>query len=115
MTLTEEKLGINALGFSEQYVYSPDGNMTIRCTDGLSHHYAYDGLDQLISEEGNEAISSYQHDSNYNLVQKNKMDVEINELNELIRQGSLFCTYDKCGNLVSKKSPTNSGNLPMIN
>ena len=102
------KTAIVSSYFSENYSYGTTGNLKERCTDDVLHRYSYDGLDQLVSEEGGESEFSYHNDSNYNRIEKNAQHCETNSLNELIRQGDLFCSYNNNGNLISKKSPEDS-------
>ena len=69
----------------------------------LTYTYAYDSLNQLISENG--FIShTYQHDFIYNRTSKNEQPYTINALNQLLSQTNCSYKYDDNGNLIEKIS-----------
>ncbi|MCB1106853.1 MAG: hypothetical protein KDK76_02010 [Chlamydiia bacterium] len=90
---------------SESATYDACHQITQKNSNGKNHGYTYDPLGQLISEtiESIEQIRSY--DSAYNLLSYNRIDTEINSLNELKSLGGIQCQYDQNGNQVYKKSP----------
>ena len=66
--------------FSQVFDYDPSDNLIfIREADHL-HQYTYDGLSQLTSEDG----TTYRFDSNYNRIEKDGQQIDVNELNEIL-------------------------------
>ncbi|PJD95543.1 MAG: hypothetical protein CK425_08490 [Parachlamydia sp.] len=80
--------------------YDAVDNVIAMTTNGNEVRYAYDELDQLISE----ADDSYQYDTNHNRIEENGVAWISNELDELLSTGATHCTYDLNGNLLSKKT-----------
>jgi RHS repeat-associated protein len=95
---------INSLYFNEEYVYSPKGNLVSRSHAQRSVDYTYDPLSQLTSESSNTS-QTYTYDALHNRLSKNGELCFSNDLNELIVQDEIICTYDLNGNLVKKTSP----------
>lgn len=85
--------------------YDACDNLTSIDEDDARTDFTYDGLDQLILERSPNHNSEYTYDSNYNRVEKNNENIELNELDELQSLGSISCEYDLNGNLVTKKIP----------
>lgn len=99
--LKGRKASITSPYFSESYCYENDNVIAIT-TNGNEVSYTYDELDQLT---GN-AKKSYLYDTNYNRIMENGVAWSSNELDELLSTGEAQCTYDLNGNLVSKKTAT---------
>ncbi len=91
--------------FRQECLYDPSGNLLSSTIDGSTYHYAYDGLSQLCSEQGAENLT-YTHDSLHNRTSKNSDSIELNDLNELVKQGNIHCVYDQNGNQIQQQSPT---------
>jgi RHS repeat-associated protein len=72
--------------------------------DVYSFKYKYDSLYQLTSEEGL-FKNRYNFDSLHNRRNKNGGEYDVNKVNELLSEGATSYVYDKCGNLIEKKSP----------
>lgn len=69
----------------------------------ISYTYAYDHLYQLISESG--CVShTYKNDSVYNRTAKDENPYSHNSLNQLLSQSNCSYEYDRNGNLLEKKS-----------
>lgn len=65
--------------------------------------FSYDNLYQLQAEEGVET-HAFQHDSLYNLLQKDQLTHQINSLSQLLHDGIEPYHYDINGNLIEKGS-----------
>jgi RHS repeat-associated protein len=97
-----------ALHFSETEIqYDPCGNLTSRAfSDPLGKlpcSYAYDDLYQLNKEEGLRS-HTYQHDSLYNRVQRDGLQLQINALNQLLNDHKGNYSYDPNGNLAESST-----------
>jgi RHS repeat-associated protein len=75
----------------------------------LANTYTYDGLNQLISENGF-VSHTYQNDSVYNRIAKNDQPHEVNVLNQLKSQNNFIYHYDDNGNLIEKRTESNKIN-----
>jgi len=93
--LLGQTLSLTSPYYAEEYVYDAVGNTIARCINGKESIYAYDGLDQLISENSDR----YTYDSLYNRREAHGRSFSYNLLNEL---NGPFC-YDLNGNLQSKE------------
>ncbi len=98
--------GIHSSYWQMQGEYDSCGNIeAVVQTDPVgetTHHYQYDGLNQLTAESGSET-HTYQLDSIGNRVKKDEISCVTNALNQLEKQGSTTYTYDTNGNLSSAK------------
>lgn len=101
-----QEILISSPYFSEKYEYDAVGNPIRILTENTENHYSYDALSQLSSEKNQEHSLTYVHDSLYNRTQKNGISHEINQLNELLSIANAHCAYDLNGNLISKKTPS---------
>lgn len=95
---TGRKTSISSSYLTENYFYSPTGNLLSKNDTS----YGYDGLSQLTLEKNSITENKYQYDSLYNRAYKNDEGVHTNELNELLTQGNLRCSYNLNGNLIQK-------------
>lgn len=86
----------------ESYTYDETNNIDVITTNDHTVNCSYDELNQLT----NENKEAYLYDTNYNQIQKNNETWTFNELDELLAAGEAQCTYDLNGNLLSKKTPT---------
>ena len=84
------KASIRSPYFTQECHYDPSGNLLHSVIDGQEQTYTYDGLSQLLSENG----MQYAFDSNYNRILKNGQPELHNDLDEF-----LSCTYDLNGNI----------------
>jgi len=75
--------------FSEEYLYDVIGNLEHKIMHDCEHHYTYDSLSQITSEDQ----ITYCHDSLYNRTHQNGLPSPTNDLNELIT-----LSYDENGN-----------------
>jgi len=96
------KTAITSPYMTQNCQYDAVDNVTAMNTNGNEIHYAYDALNQLISE----ADDSYQYDSNYNRMKENGVTWVSNELDELLSASETHCTYDLNGNMLTKKTPS---------
>jgi len=100
------EVDISSPYFSQQCDYDSIGNLISTTVDGTAHHYSYDHLSQLSSENGFPQSCSYAHDSLYNRTQRNGKTSTINDLNELLSVENVTCSYDLNGNQLLKKTPS---------
>lgn len=68
----------------------------------ITHHYEYDDLDHLQSEQGH-FTHTYQTDSIHNRLQKNHHRYHIDHHNQVTKQADCSYHYDLNGNLIRKK------------
>ena len=84
--------------------YDSVGNLLSKeRTDSLGTtqcHYSYDGLNQLVSEEGVQ-VHRYLYDSLNNRLQVDEQKCEVNALNELLSQGDCQYQNDARGNRIA--------------
>ena len=77
--------------------YDLVGNLISYVLNGEGRKFSYDGLEQLVEENGH----SYTFDFFYNRTSKNKVSYQVNALDELIASDGNHYTYDLNGNLIS--------------
>ncbi|MGC1122709.1 MAG: RHS repeat-associated core domain-containing protein [Candidatus Methanofastidiosia archaeon] len=99
------------------YQYDPVGNVTqlgygrLRDTQWVqsSEVFAYDGLDRLVSAQGDYGSLTYSYDGVGNRLSQNELTYTYNPMNELlsITDGAAF-TYDGNGNTLTKTRGTDA-------
>ncbi len=102
INLKEQKISLSSPYFTEECQYDPVGNLTDRTDDGINHHYTYDPLSQLSSENN----LTYAHNSLHNRTQKDDTHYATNDLNERINT-----PYDRNGNQLLLDTPSTSFQL----
>lgn len=63
-------------------------------------HFEYDGLHQLIKENGHH----YLYDSSFNRVQKDDQNYELNSLSQIMNDGICSYVYDANGNMINNET-----------
>jgi len=81
---------------NEQLTYDSAGNLTGQKLNGNANHYTYNDLYQLTSENQH----TYVYDSHYNRLAKDGVTHHVNELNQLLDDGTRRYQYDCNGNLI---------------
>lgn len=89
----------------QQCVYDAVDNLIQTEIDTAIEDYAYDDLAQLTKETRSDQSHTYLYDSHSNRREKDGLLAEVNDLDEVLSQGSVTCSYDQNGNLAVKQSP----------
>ena len=108
MSIQRDKLGRYAHYHSPYYTsifskeaYDGNGNLLAYKAQDLlgqiEYQFAYDDLDQLISEDKH----SYQFDSLHNRLKKDDSTYTIDDFCQVNHDGNVAYAYDGCGNLIS--------------
>jgi RHS repeat-associated protein len=79
--------------------FDDNGNVTLREFSNRTYEYAYDDLDQLVSEKNH----NYAYDSHFNRLRKDEEVYQVDALNRLSASGDVLYDYDLTGNPLSKQ------------
>lgn len=99
-----QKAHIGSPYFSEEYKYDSVQNLICKITDKGESRYQYDDTSQMLEETAPSNVNNYSSDSLYNRTQKNGNFYEVNNLNELLSDGSAIYKYDLRGDQTLKKT-----------
>lgn len=107
MRLTSVESNFFSQSIPENGYDANDNILTLNQSDALgniSSNYAYDALNQLVSEEGI-ATHTYEYDSRQNRSKKDENVYENDILSQLVTQGNASYGYDPNGNRSSLSRP----------